>query len=251
MKGILRQKLEGIGRYGMMVSDTCGDILKNGIELRELSRQIVVIGTLSLPIVLLTAAFSGMVIALQTAYGLERFGGKNYVGNILGLSITRELGPVLSAVMVCGRVGAGIAAEIGSMAVTEQIDAIRCLGANPIRKLVAPRLLAGIIVLPLLVISADLIGIYGGALIAVYELNLSSHLVTSGLTSTLVIRDVTDGLLKSSLFGALLVSIACYQGLQTRGGTVGVGRATTQAVVIGSISIFIANFFATKLLFLL
>jgi phospholipid/cholesterol/gamma-HCH transport system permease protein len=191
-----------------------------------------------------------MVLALQTAYGLHRFGAKNYVGNIVGLSLVRELGPVLSAVMVCGRVGAGIAAEIGSMVVTEQVDAIRTMGADPVRKLVSPRILAGVIALPALVVIANLVGIYGGLLVAVYELDLTSHLYYHSLLYTILIRDVVDGLIKSCVFGFLIVSIACYKGLETRGGTEGVGIATTQAVVVGSIMVFISDFFITKLLIL-
>lgn len=234
-----------------MVGEAWSDIVNGRVSMREFLRQIVVIGLESLPIVLLTSVFSGMVMALQTAYGLQRFGAKNYVGNIVGLALTRELGPVLTAVMLCGRVGAGIAAEIASMVATEQVDAIRSLGARPSAKLVAPRIAAGMVVLPLLVITADLIGIYGGLVISTLELNLSPHTFYRALMYTVVIRDVLDGLLKSVVFGFLLVSIACYRGLTTRGGTEGVGRSTTAAVVNGSISIFISNFFLTKLLLIL
>lgn len=209
------------------------------------------IGRDSLPIVVLTALFTGMVLALQTAYGLQRFGAKNYVGNVVGLGLVRELGPVLTAVMLCGRVGAGIAAEIGSMVVTEQVDAIRVLGADPIRKLVTPRVMAALVALPALVVFADIIGIYGGQLVAVLELGQTAHNYHRSLFYTILIRDVLDGLIKSAAFGFLFVSIACFKGLNTLGGTEGVGKSTTSAVVTGSIVIFIGNFFLTKLLILL
>lgn len=243
--------LRSLGRYFNLISTVGRDLIRNGVDFNEVSRQIVKIGRDSIPIVLLTAIFTGMVLALQTAYGLHRFGAKNYVGNIVGLSLVRELGPVLSAIMVCGRVGAGVAAEIGSMVVTEQVDAIRTLGADPIRKLVTPRIIASVIAVPALVTVAALVGIYGGLLVAVHELDLTAHLYYRSLLYTLVIRDCFDGIIKAAVFGFLVVSIACYQGLQTYGGTEGVGRSTTQAVVVGSMAIFISDFFITKLLLIL
>ncbi|MCB0320644.1 MAG: ABC transporter permease [Bdellovibrionales bacterium] len=247
----MMQFLRELGAFALLCRAVLVDVLTHGINVRDLNRQIVRIGLLSLPIVMLTAVFTGMVMAIQTAYGLERFGVKNYVGNIVGLALSRELGPVLSALMVCGRVGAGIAAEIGSMAVTEQIDAMRCLGADPITKLVTPRILAAILVLPGLVIFADLIGVYGGLLMSVWELDISAHLFYRSLLSTVGIRDIVEGLLKSAAFGGLVVALACYRGMGTTGGTEGVGRNTTATVVVGSIVIFVADFLLTKLLLVL
>ncbi|MCB0330478.1 MAG: ABC transporter permease [Bdellovibrionales bacterium] len=240
--------LKDIGAYFFLATEVVRDFFRNGVEIRELSSQIVRIGTMSLPIVLLTAIFTGMVLGLQTAFAMERFGAKNYVGNIVGIALARELGPVLTALMVCGRVGAGVAAELGSMAVTEQIDAMRCLGANPISKLVTPRVLAALIALPGLVIAADLLGIYGGLIIAVFQLDISSHLYYTSLVSAITIQDFTDGLLKSSVFGVLVVLLACFNGMRTTGGTEGVGRTTINTVVIGSVVIFVSDFFLTKLL---
>jgi phospholipid/cholesterol/gamma-HCH transport system permease protein len=240
--------LEHTGAYGVMLYETLRGVRRRGIEVREILRQIVLIGVNSVPIVLLTGLFTGMVLALQTAYGLERFGAKNYVGNITGLGFVRELGPILTAIVICGRVGAGIAAEIASMVVTEQVDAMRALGANPYQKLVAPRVLAAMISTPLLVVLANCVGIYGGLLVAVYELEISSHLYLKGLLYTIIIRDVTDGMLKSIVFGFLVVSLACFKGLRAHGGTEGVGLTTTSAVVTGVIVIFCADFFLTKLL---
>lgn len=247
----VKQWVESLGAYGNMIRDVGRDLLSHGVSVRDLCKQIVWIGVNSLPIVLLTAIFSGMVLALQTAYGLHRFGAKNYVGNVVGLALVRELGPVLTAIMLAGRVGAGIAAEIASMVVTEQVDAIRCLGANPIRKLVTPRLLAGTISMPLLVGVANIVGIYGGLLVAVYELNISAYTYYRSYLYAVLIHDVVDGLIKSAVFGFLVVSIACYKGLKCRGGTEGVGLTTTSAVVTGSITVFVSNFFLTKLLILL
>ena len=244
----MTQQVSALGAYGHLIMDFFRDVAKGGANRGELARQIIVIGRNSIPIVILTAAFTGMVLALQTAYGLHRFGAKNYVGNIVSLGLLRELGPVLTSIMLCGRVGAGIAAEIGSMVVTEQVDAIRALGANPIRKLVTPRILAAVIATPLLTVLADLIGIYGGLLVAVFELDLTAHAYYRSIMYTVWIRDFTDGLVKSAVFGFLVASIACFKGLQTRGGTEGVGRTTTAAVVTGSIVILISDFFLTKFL---
>jgi len=240
-----------LGRYGILVRDLLFDLFSHGVDRKELSRQMIKIGMDSMAIVLLTSIFTGMVLALQTAYGLQRFGAKNYVGNIVGLAMIRELGPVLTAIVLCGRVGAGIAAEVGSMVVTEQVDAMRALGANPINKLVAPRVLAAVIVVPLLVVFSNYIGIFGGVLVAVYELNITAYTYYRSLVYTIFIRDFIHGMIKSGVFGFLVVSIACYKGLQCRGGTEGVGQATTSAVVVGSMVIFIADFLMTKFLILL
>jgi len=227
----VRAAIASLGRYGVLLLEVVKDIALHGVNIGELSRQIVKLGRDSLPIVLLTGIFTGMVLALQTAYGLQRFGAKDYVGNVVSLAMVRELGPVLTALMLCGRVGAGIAAELGSMVVTEQVDAIRALGASPISKLVTPRILAALLAVPALVVFADVIGIYGGGLVAVQELDQTAFRYKSAILYTIVIRDVIDGLIKSAVFGVLFVSIACYKGLNTKGGTEGVGTATTSSVV--------------------
>lgn len=242
---------QALGGYAFMLGDVVRDIRAHGVNLRDTARHIVSIGVKSLPIVLITAVFTGMVLALQTAYGLQRFGAKNYVGNLVGLALARELGPVLTAVMICGRVGAGIAAEIASMVVTEQVDAIRALGGDPIRRLVTPRIVAGMVSLPMLTGLAIIIGIAGGMFVAVAELGITAHQYYRSYLYAVVIRDVVDGLLKSFAFGLIAVSIACYKGLSCRGGTEEVGKTTTSAVVTGSLAVFIANFFITKLLIIL
>ncbi len=247
----IKSQLKDIGGYGLLLSTVVRDISRNGLQTKEFVHQLIKIGTMSLPIIVLTGLFTGMVLALQTAYGLARFGAKNYVGNIVGISLARELGPVLTALMVAGRVGSGIAAEIGSMKVTEQIDAIRALGASPISKLVTPRLLAAIIALPCLTIFTNVIGVYGGALIAIFELDISSHLYFNSMTHMVVISDVIDGLIKSCIFGLLIVLISCYHGLSASGGTAGVGEVTTRSVVSASIYVIVSDFLVTKILILI
>ena len=240
-----------LGAYSHLILDVVRDLLRHGINLREVVRQIVWIGVSSIPIVILTAVFTGMVLALQTAYGLQRFGAKTYVGNLVGLALAKELGPVLTAVMVCGRVGAGIAAEIASMVVTEQVDAMRALGGDPIRRLVTPRMVAGLISMPLLSGLAVITGVLGGMAVAVFELDISAHQYYRSYLYAVQIYDVLEGLIKSTVFGLIVVSIACYKGMQCRGGTEGVGLTTTSAVVTGSLTVLISNFFITKLLIML
>lgn len=239
------------GKYGYLIKEVARDIWKKGINIEDVTKQIVYIGNHSLFIVFITNIFTGMVLALQTAHGLERFGAKLYVGNIVSLALVRELAPALTAIMLCGRVGAGIAAEIASMVVTEQVDAIKALGANPIRKLVSPRIIAAIIVLPTMTVFADFIGVIGGGLVAVLELGISSHIYYRSVENFVMIRDIVEGLIKATCFGFLFVSMACYKGLNARGGTEGVGLATTEAVVYGSIAILVSDFFITKVLILL
>ncbi len=244
------QATRSLGSYWYLLTEVARDI-RHGVPPREFCRQVVRIGMDSVPIIVLTAIFTGMVLALQTAFGLQRFGAKNYVGNIVSLALVRELGPVLTAVMLCGRVGAGVTAEIASMVATEQVDAMRALGANPIRKLVSPKILAAIVVTPSLVVIANILGIYGGLVVASFDLGLSAHSYYRSILYTVRIPDLLDGLVKSAVFGLLLVSIACYKGLHTKGGTEGVGRSTTEAVVTASIVILISDYFLTKFLMLL
>jgi phospholipid/cholesterol/gamma-HCH transport system permease protein len=251
MKEQLHYFITSLGAYSLLLKDIYSDLTERGVNRSELAKQIVSIGVRSIPIVLLTSIFTGMVLAIQTAYGLQRFGAKNYVGNIVSLSLVRELGPVLTSLMLCGRVGAGIAAELASMVATEQVDAMRALGANPIRKLVTPKVVAALIVLPLLTVLADLIGVYGGLLVAVLDLNITTHTFYRSIIYTIKIKDVFDGLIKAGCFGFFLVTIACFKGLNTKGGTEGVGMTTTEAVVVSSIVVFISDFFITKLLILL
>jgi phospholipid/cholesterol/gamma-HCH transport system permease protein len=218
---------------------------------REIVAQMDSLGVGSLSIVILTGMFTGMVLTLQSAASLDAFGARPYVGRLVCVSMVRELGPVLTALMVTGRVGSGMAAELGSMVVTQQIDALRVLGSDPVRKLVAPRLAAGLIMVPILTVISDTLGIFGGSLISVFNLKLSWEFYWRSVGNALVMNDIAMGLIKPVVFGFILSSVGCYMGLRTRGGTQGVGLATTRSVVVGSVMILSSDFFMTKILLIL
>ncbi len=207
-----------------------------------------IIGFGSLPIVLLTGFFTGGVLALQTYRTLTNFGEVGLLGQAVSLSVVRELGPVLTALMVAGRNSSGIASEIGSMLVSEQIDAMRALGTDPLRKLVAPRLYATLITLPLLTILADFFGMLGGSFVSIYTAKLTAEQYWTSAYQALDFSDVLQGLIKPVFFGVIVAQVGCYFGLQTSGGTEGVGRSTTQAVVVASVLILVFDFFITKFL---
>ncbi|MBI1940952.1 MAG: ABC transporter permease [Acidobacteria bacterium] len=206
------------------------------------------IGFGSLPIVLLTGFFTGGVLALQTYRTLSQFGETGLLGQVVAISVVRELGPVLTALMVAGRNSSGIASEIGSMLVSEQIDAMRALGTDPLRKLVTPRLYAAFITLPLLTILADFCGLLGGYLVSSYTVRLSPGEYWTSAYNALTFEDCLQGLLKPFFFAVVIALVGCYFGLHTTGGTEGVGRSTTQAVVVASVLILILDFFITKFL---
>jgi phospholipid/cholesterol/gamma-HCH transport system permease protein len=215
----------------------------------DVVEQLDIIGVGSLAVVLLTGLFTGMAMASQTGITLDQFGARPVVGRLVSATIIKELGPVLTALILTGRVGSGIAAELGSMVVTDQINALRALGTDPTRKLVVPRVLAGIIMTPILTIMADAIGIVGGWVVARFQLNVASGLYWSSVVKGLYMQDVWGmGLIKPLVFGFLIVTIACHVGLRTTGGTAGVGRSTTSAVVVASVAVIAAEFFVTQLL---
>jgi phospholipid/cholesterol/gamma-HCH transport system permease protein len=189
-----------------------------------------------------------MVLALQSGMTLDQFGARSVVGRLVGASMVKELGPVLTALMVTGRVGSGIAAELGSMVVTEQIAALRALGTDPIRKLVVPRVVAGTLMVPVLTIVSDAVGVVGGLIISTTQLQVAASVYWSNVFDGLYIDDVWMGLIKPFVLGFLLVSIGCHVGLRAKGGTQGVGRATTAAVVTGSVAVLVADFLVTKVL---
>lgn len=227
--------------------DTIRKIARRPFEWGALFEQIESIGVRSVSVVLLTAVFSSMVITIQFAVQLSRFGAKEWVGSAVGVSLARELGPVMTALMVGGRVGAGIAAELGSMSVTEQIDAIRALGADPVKKLVVPRLLATILVMPLMSAVAVVIGVWAGALVSAMDPNVHfSAFITAALRSV-TMSDFLSGVAKTVFFGFNIAIVASYKGINTRGGTVGVGAATTQTVVISSVLTLVIDFVLTQL----
>ena len=226
-----------IGEVALLTWMSLRYALRRPWEHSLLVEQMFRLGVRSLPLVGLTAIFTGAVMALQVSYTLAAYGAKLYVGSFVSVSIVKELGPVLTAVMIAARVGAGITAELGSMAVTEQIDAIRALGASPIKKLV---------MLPLLTVLADILGILGGAYIAVIEIGQSHEYYWSKVREFLTIGDVLSGTGKTFFFAYFIGIIACYNGMNTRGGATGVGQATTNTVVAASIAIFVSNFFLAK-----
>lgn len=216
---------------------------------RAFLRAMMEIGFYSLPVVALTAIFTGMVLALQSYTGFARFSAEGAIANIVVLSVTRELGPVLAGLMVAGRVGAAMAAEIGTMRVTDQVDALTTLSTDPMKYLVAPRLLAGILALPLLVIVADILGVLGGWIIATIKLGFNSATYLKSTVDFIYADDVVSGLAKAAVFGFLIALMGCYQGYNSRGGAQGVGAATTSAVVAASVLILAFDYILTELFF--
>jgi phospholipid/cholesterol/gamma-HCH transport system permease protein len=247
----IRTKIGGsltyLGEMTDLAVQTIQQAKRGPIERPLLMAQFDQIGVKSLSIVIITSAFIGMVLALQTAYALADFGGKMFVGTIVSLSLVRELAPVLMSLMVGGRVGAGMTAEIGTMKVTEQIDALRALATNPIRKLVVPRVLATTLMFPLLTIVAIALGILGGMIVAVFNLNLSGNYYLRSVIESIKYNDLASGIGKTFFFGFSTALIGCYNGLRTSGGADGVGRATTMTVVASAITVLIMDFFLTKL----
>ena len=216
---------------------------------RQVLEQMAKIGVDSLPIVFLISMFTGMVLALQSAYQMQRFSAEMYIASLVAFSMTRELAPVLTALIVAGRVGASITAELGTMQVTEQIDALETLATNPIKYLVVPRFLALIIMLPLLTIYSDIMGIFGGYLIGVYKLGISHSMYMKTTWQPLKYKDVFTGLIKSFFFGVIICIVACFEGMKTEGGAEGVGRSTTRAVVVSFILIIASDCFFTALFY--
>jgi phospholipid/cholesterol/gamma-HCH transport system permease protein len=246
MSGLLRSWLTELGGLAILAGQAIRMGFRRPFERSLWLEQIEHLGVQSLTITNVTLLFTGMVLAVQTAYSLKSYGGQSFVGNLLGLSIVRELGPVLTALMVAGRVGAGITAEIGSMTVTEQVDALRVLAASPVKKLVVPRVGALVIALPLLTVLADIVGLFGGMVMAVSEAGQTRTYFTSHVLLALTMQDVMSGLGKTFFFAFFIGVIACYNGLNATGGADGVGKATTNTVVTASIAIIISDFFLTK-----
>jgi phospholipid/cholesterol/gamma-HCH transport system permease protein len=241
--------LESIGRLSLFALRAISHCVRPPFYPRLILRQMIEIGYYSLPVVGLTAIFTGMVLALQSFTGFARFSAESAIPNVVVISITRELGPVLAGLMVAGRIGAAMAAEIGTMRVTEQIDALTTLSTNPMKYLVAPRIIAGIAMLPLLVLVADIIGVFGGYLVSIYKLGFNPATYIRNTIDFMETIDVVSGLVKASVFGFLVALMGCYHGYQSRGGAQGVGAATTNAVVSASILILTFNYIITELFF--
>lgn len=244
---LLAWYLEELGGMVRLAWATLRQGVRPPYEVGLLMEQLFQLGVRSLTITNITLLFTGMVLAIQTAYSLGAYGGKSLIGDVLALSVVRELGPVLVALMVAGRVGAGITAELGSMKVTEQVDALRALAASPVKKLVVPRVFALVLVVPMLTIIADAIALFGGMLMAVLEIGQTRTYFLSHALLALRVQDIFSGVGKTFFFALFIGVIACYNGLNARGGADGVGKATTSTVVVSSISVIISDFFLTKL----
>ena len=240
---------EEFGRIASFFITTFSWLLHPPFRIHVVFKQLEFVGVHSVIVVLITGAFTGMVLALQTYYGFRMFGGESLVGATVALSMTREIGPVFTALMVTARAGSAMAAEIGTMRVTEQIDALYAMSVNPIQYLVLPRVIAGIVMLPFLTIVSDVIGIAGGYFVGVHLLQINSGIFIARMTELVALGDIFNGLVKSAVFGLILTLIGCYKGFFTIGGAEGVGRSTTQAVVLSSVTILISDYFLTALMF--
>ena len=241
---------ETAGEISVLFWETLSTTFTTPLRWKEFLEQSHKIGVSSLPLVMLTSLFTGMVLALQSSYQLRLFSAEQFTSDLVALSITRELGPVLTAMMVAGRVGASMAAELGTMKVTEQIDALKALATDPVRYLVVPRFLAAIAMLVLLTIYSDLIGISGGYVVAVFKLGISSFKYIHRTIDILILRDIFTGLIKALVFGILISVVSCYFGFKARGGAEGVGHATTMAVVVSFILVIIFDTFFTGFFYL-
>lgn len=235
--------------YVRMLGQAARGIVRGPYYRHDIIDQFDAIGVASMTVVLLTGFFTGAVLALQSGQTLDQFGARPVVGRLVSASMVKELGPVLTGLMLTGRVGSGIAAELGSMMVTDQISALRALGTDPIRKLVVPRILAGLFMAPVLTVIADFVGILGGWIVARFQLQVASGLYWSSILQGLYMQDLWMGLIKPFVLGFVIVSIACHVGLGTKGGTQGVGRSTTNSVVAGSVAVIAVDFFITRILF--
>ena len=242
---------EVLGQIILLTLEALTSLITQRWELRAWVLQFYAIGVLSLSITNITAIFTGMVLSLQASFALSRFGAEAFVGDLVSLSITRELGPVLTALLVGGRVGAGITAELGSMKVTQQLDAMRAMATSPVHKLVVPRIVACVICLPILTMIANFLGILGGMFLSSVELNIDAHYYLSRVIHALDMGDVISGLGKSVFFGFFIGIIACNNGMNVEGGADGVGNATTATVVNASIVVLVSDFFLTKIFYLL
>jgi len=248
LTGWLKAPVVEVQEYVRLQIATLRSIFTRPFYGRDVVEQFEQIGIGSLTVVVLTGFFTGAVLALQTGLTLDQFGARPFVGRLVSASMVKELGPVLTGLMLAGRIGSGIAAELGSMVVTDQINALRALGTDPIRKLVVPRVLAGFFMAPVLTVVANTVGVVGGWIIAVGQLRVASSLYWTSIVEGLYLEDAWMGLVKPFCLGYVIVTIGCHVGLRTTGGTQGVGRATTNAVVAASVGVIAVDFFVTRLL---
>jgi len=247
--GYVIRAIEDMGRIVIILLSAVMWTIRPPLRLRAILKQMEFVGVNSLFVTILTGAFTGGVFTLQSYYGFSMFGADSLVGPTVALAMTRELGPVLTALMVTGRAGSAMAAELGTMRVTEQIDALYVMAANPVKYLVVPRILAGILMLPLLTAIADFVGVVGGYIVGVKLLNIHGGLFIGKIVEYVELSDIFNGLIKSAVFGGILSLIGCYKGFYAKGGAEGVGRATTEAVVMASVLILVSDYIMTAMLF--
>ena len=247
-KSIL-ENVEEMGKILLLFLSALSWMIRPPLKLRLIFKQMEFVGVKSIFVVLLTGIFTGMVMALQGYYGFRMFGAESLVGSTVALGMTRELGPVLTSLMVTARAGSAMAAELGTMRVTEQIDALYVMAANPVKHLIVPRVIAGVVMLPALTIVSDFVGILGGYFVGVIILDINAGAFIKNITTYVDLDDIYNGLIKAAFFGLILSLIGCYKGFNTTGGAEGVGRATTEAVVLASISILISDYFLTAIMF--
>jgi phospholipid/cholesterol/gamma-HCH transport system permease protein len=238
-----------LGRISMMLTESIYLAFMPPFKLSYIFKQMEFIGVRSVFVIILTGAFTGMVLALQSYYGFKKFGSEGLVGATVALSMTRELGPVLTSLMVSGRAGSAMAAELGTMRVTEQIDALTAMALNPIKYLVTPRIIAAFLVLPVLTVISDFIGIIGGYLVGVKLLGINEGAYIDKMIKFVELNDIYNGLVKSAVFGVILSIVSCYKGFYAKGGAEGVGRATTEAVVASSVTILVTDYILTSFMF--
>jgi phospholipid/cholesterol/gamma-HCH transport system permease protein len=245
----IMKNVEEMGKITMLLLSALAWMVRPPLKARLIFKQMEFVGVKSILVVLLTGTFTGMVMALQGYHGFRLFSAEGLVGSTVALGMTRELGPVLTSLMVTARAGSAMAAELGTMRVTEQIDALYVMAANPIKHLIVPRIIAGVVMVPILTIVSDFVGIMGGYFVGVGVLNINSGIFVKNIYRYLDLDDIFNGLIKAACFGLILSLIGCYKGFNTRGGAEGVGRATTEAVVLASISILISDYFLTAIMF--
>ena len=247
-RSVLRS-VEEMGRIVLLFFSVLGWMVRPPLRLGNIFKQMEFVGVRSIFVVVLTGMFTGMVMALQGYHGFRMFSAESMVGATVALGMTRELGPVLTSLMVTARAGSAMAAEIGTMKVTEQVDALYVMAANPIQYLIVPRIIASVIMVPFLTIVSDFVGIVGGYFVGVELLNINAGIFMKNITKLVELSDIFNGLIKAACFGLILSLVGCYTGFNTTGGAEGVGRATTEAVVLASITILISDYFLAALMF--
>ena len=246
---IVVARIEEVGRIFLFLLETFRSSLTLPLRWKLIAKQMEFVGVRSISVVVLTGTFTGMVLALQSSYAFRKFGAQSLVGTTVALSMTRELGPVLTSLMVAARAGSAMAAELGTMRVTEQIDALTVMAVDPLRYLVVPRILAGFFMVPVLCVMSNFVGILGGYFVGVNLLGINSGLYVNNTVKYLELNDLYNGLIKAAVFGVILSTIGCYKGFYASGGAHGVGKATTEAVVLASVLILINDYFLTALMF--